>query len=173
MVLFFHLKEKYGLQVFPVNDKYFMQLAIDEAMAALSEGEVPVGALVVVGGEVVSRAHNRRELDNDPTAHAEVLALRRAAEKLGRWRLPDATVYITKEPCVMCAGAMMHARVARVVYGAHDPKYGAAWSIYNILGDDRLNHTAEVTSGVMADECLALLREFFEERRISIKGKTG
>jgi tRNA(adenine34) deaminase len=148
-----------------MTDRDFMEIAIDEARAALSEGETPVGALVVVNGEVISRAHNRREQDRDPTAHAEVLAIRDAAARLGSWRLSGATVYITKEPCVMCAGAMMNARVARVVYGAHDPKYGAAWSLYNIPGDDRLNHTSEVSSGVMADECLALLKEFFEGRR--------
>ncbi len=146
-------------------DLVFMQLALSEARLALEAGDVPVGAVVVVDGEVVARAHNRREELSDPTAHAEVLALRAAGEKLGRWRLPDATVYITKEPCVMCAGAMMHARVARVVYGAQDPKYGAAWSIYNILDDDRLNHRAAVTSGVLADECLSLLKGFFEGRR--------
>ncbi|MBI5695357.1 MAG: nucleoside deaminase [Nitrospirae bacterium] len=142
-----------------------MELAIAEARHALPAGDVPVGALVVVGGEVVARTHNRREADNDPTAHAEVLAMREAAGRLGRWRLDDATVYITKEPCVMCAGALMSARVKRVVYGAHDPKYGAAWSVFNILDDDRLNHRAEVSAGVMADECLALLREFFEGKR--------
>lgn len=148
-----------------MNDKDFMMLALEEARLALGAGETPVGAVVVAGGEVVARAHNRRERDHDPTAHAEVLALRAAAEKLGRWRLTDATVYITKEPCVMCAGAMMNARVGRVVYGAHDPKYGAAWSIYSILSDDRLNHRAEVTAGVLADECLAILKKFFGSRR--------
>ncbi|MBI5190975.1 MAG: nucleoside deaminase [Nitrospirae bacterium] len=148
-----------------MTDREFMELAIAEARAALPAGDVPVGALVVVGGEVVALAHNRREADNDPTAHAEVLAIREAAGRLGRWRLDDATVYITKEPCVMCAGALMSARVKRVVYGAHDPKFGAAWSVFNILDDDRLNHRAEVSAGVMTEECLALLREFFEGRR--------
>lgn len=148
-----------------MTDREYMELAIAEARAALPAGDVPVGALVVVGGEVVARAHNRREADYDPTAHAEVLAIREAAGRLGRWRLDDATVYITKEPCVMCAGALMSARVKRVVYGAHDPRYGAAWSVFNILDDDRLNHRAEVSAGVMAEECLALLREFFEGRR--------
>lgn len=148
-----------------MDDRYFMGLAVAEAVRALEAGEVPVGALVVVGGEAVSAAHNMRELNSDPTAHAEVLALRAAASLLKRWRMPDATVYVTKEPCVMCAGAMVQARVGRVVYGAHDPKYGAAWSLYNILSDDRLNHTAEVASGVMGGECLALLQRFFEARR--------
>ncbi len=148
-------------------DLTFMQLALDEGRLALAAGETPVGAVVVIGGEVIARAGNRRERDSDPTAHAEVLALRAAGEKLGTWRLSDAAVYITKEPCVMCAGALMSARVARVVYGAHDPKYGAAWSLYNILSDERLNHRVSVTAGVMADECLALLRGFFENRRES------
>ena len=142
-----------------------MELAIAQARLAQADGDVPVGAVIAVGGEVVATAYNRREADNDPTAHAEVLALREAGKRRGDWRLRDATVYITKEPCVMCAGALMHARVKRVVYGAHDPKYGAAWSLYNILGDSRLNHTVEVKAGVMASECLELLREFFEGRR--------
>lgn len=148
-----------------MTDRDYMAEAMAEARLALAAGDVPVGALVVVDGEVVARAHNRREADGDPTAHAEVLALRGAAKRLGRWRLEGATVYITKEPCVMCAGALMSARVKRVVYGAHDPKYGAAWSVFNILDDDRLNHRAEVTAGVMADECLKLLQDFFEGRR--------
>lgn len=146
-------------------DLQFMRLAIEEAKKALAAGEVPVGAVVVVGGEVIARAHNLRELESDPTAHAEVLALRAAGKVLSDWKMPDATVYITKEPCVMCAGALMHARVARAVYGAHDPKYGAAWSLYNILQDERLNHTADVTAGVLAEECLLLLKDFFENRR--------
>ena len=146
-------------------DLQFMRLAIEEAKKALATGDVPVGAVVVVGGEVVAKAHNLRELESDPTAHAEVLALRAAGNVLNDWKMPDATVYITKEPCVMCAGALMHARVKRVVYGAHDPKYGAAWSLYNILQDERLNHRAEVTAGVLADECLLLLKDFFENRR--------
>lgn len=146
-------------------DLQFMRLAIEEARKALAAGEVPVGAVVVVGGEVVAKAHNLRELESDPTAHAEVLALRAAGKVLSDWKMPEATVYITKEPCVMCAGALMHARVKRVVYGAHDPKYGAAWSLYNILQDERLNHTADVTAGVLSEECLTLLKDFFENRR--------
>lgn len=147
------------------QDKAFMAMAVEEARLALASGDVPVGALVVRAGEVIARAHNRREADNDPTAHAEVLALRAAARTLGRWRLTDCTVYITKEPCVMCAGAMMNGRVGRVVYGAPDPKYGAAWSVFNILDDDRLNHRCEVVSGVMAEECLGLLVSFFGPKR--------
>ena len=148
-------------------DRKMMELAIEQARLALENGDIPVGAVVAVNGEVVATAYNRREADNDPTAHAEVLALREAGHRLGSWRLSEATVYITKEPCVMCAGALMSARVARVVYGVQDPKYGAAWSVFNILQDDRLNHRAEVTAGVLADECMALLREFFEGRRVN------
>jgi tRNA(adenine34) deaminase len=153
-------------------DKKMMALAIEQARLALENGDVPVGAVVTVGGEVVSTAYNRREADNDPTAHAEVLALREAGHRLGSWRLSGATVYITKEPCVMCAGALMSARVARVVYGAQDPKYGAAWSVFNILQDDRLNHRTEVTAGVFAEECMALLKEFFENRRVNSVDKS-
>jgi len=146
-------------------DTEMIRLAMAEAELAAEAGDVPCGAVVVVGGEVVAKAHNRREADADPTAHAEVLAIREAAKLLGNWRLSGATVYITKEPCVMCAGALMSARVERVVYGAHDPKYGAAWSVYNILDDDRLNHRVKVTGGVLADECLVQLRGFFEKKR--------
>jgi len=148
-------------------DKIMMALALEQARRALEYGDVPVGAVVTVGGEVVATAYNRREADNDPTAHAEVLALREAGKRLGSWRLSEATVYITKEPCVMCAGALMSARVARVVYGAQDPKYGAAWSVFNILQDDRLNHRTEVTAGVLVEECMAMLRDFFEGRRVN------
>jgi len=148
-------------------DKIMMALAIEQARLALENGDVPVGAVVAVGGDVVASAYNRREADNDPTAHAEVLALREAGRVLGSWRLSEATVYITKEPCVMCAGALMSARVARVVYGAQDPKYGAAWSVFNILQDDRLNHRTEVTAGVLAEDCMGILRDFFESRRVN------
>jgi len=148
-----------------IQDKAFMAQAIEEAKRALPSGDVPVGALVVREGKIIARAHNRREADSDPTAHAEVLALRGAAKELGTWRLDGCTVYITKEPCVMCAGAMMNARVERVVYGAPDPRYGAAWSVFNILDDDRLNHRCKVVSGIMADDCLELLSDFFEPKR--------
>jgi tRNA(Arg) A34 adenosine deaminase TadA len=150
-----------------IQDKAFMVQAIAEAKLALSSGDVPVGALVVKDGVVIARAHNRREADSDPTAHAEVLAVREAAKAVGSWRLDGCTVYITKEPCVMCAGAMMNARVWRVVYGAPDPRYGAAWSVFNILDDERLNHRCQVISGIMADECLELLSGFFGAKRPS------
>lgn len=139
--------------------------ALQQAEAAAALGEVPVGAVVVVDGRVVARAHNRREADGDPTAHAEVLVLRQAAEAVGRWRLDDATLVVTLEPCPMCAGAAWAARIGTVVFGAADPKAGATGSLYNVAVDNRLNHTSDVVAGVRADECAALLTEFFERRR--------
>ena len=126
---------------------------------------MPVGAIVIVGGEVLAARHNERETANDPTAHAEVLALRDAAAALGNWRLADATLAVTLEPCPMCAGAALSARVARVVFGAYDPKAGAAATLYNLLVDPRLNHNAEVIGGIRADECGGLLSEFFSNHR--------
>jgi tRNA(adenine34) deaminase len=147
-------------------DEAFMREAIAEARLAAEAGDVPVGALVVdVGGVVLARGRNRRELDADPTAHAEIDAVRRAAASRGAWRLEDATVYVTLEPCPMCAGALVNARVARVVYGCPDPKAGALETLFNIGRDTRLNHRFEVTSGIFADECAALLRAFFAARR--------
>jgi len=142
-----------------------MGLAIDEARAAIDHGDVPVGALVVIDGKVIARRHNERELSNDPTAHAEILAVRDAAAALGSWRLEGATVVVTLEPCPMCAGALQQARVARVVYGAADVKAGACGSLYNLGADPRLNHEFDVQHGVLADECGALLSDFFAERR--------
>ena len=148
-----------------MSDEHFMQAAVDEARRAADHGDVPIGAVVVVGGKVVASAANERELRGDPTAHAEVLALRAAAAARGTWRLDDATVYVTLEPCPMCAGALMLARVARLVYGAQDPKAGAAYSLYNIVQDPRLNHQVEITTGVLDEECSGLLRRFFAEQR--------
>ncbi len=142
-----------------------MGLAIEEARAAPAHGDVPVGALVVMGGKVTAARHNERELSGDPTAHAEVLALRDAAAAVGSWRLEGATVVVTLEPCPMCAGALQQARVARLVYGAADPKAGACGSLYNLAVDPRLNHSFEVTHSVRADECAALLSDFFAARR--------
>ena len=142
-----------------------MRRALEEAVRAGRAGEVPVGALLVKDGEVVSSAYNLREILKDPTAHAEILALRVGAEKSDSWRLTGATLYVTKEPCVMCAGAMVNARVSRLVYGCSDAKAGGVDSLYNILNDKRLNHQVEVVSGVLGDECAALLRDFFRERR--------
>ncbi len=147
------------------SDIDFMRYALGEAQQALEEGEVPVGAVLVVGGEVVASVHNARESTFDPTAHAEVLALRKAAQALRSWRLNNATLYVTKEPCPMCAGAMVNARLGRLVYGCGDPKGGAVESLYRILSDPRLNHQVEVISGVLGEESAALLKSFFRDRR--------
>ncbi len=143
----------------------FMRKAIEAAEAAAAIGEVPVGAIVVVRGEIVSVAHNERETKNDPTAHAEVVALRRAAAALGSWRLINADLYVTMEPCPMCAGALVNARLSRVFYGCDDPKAGAARTLYRLLDDSRLNHRVEVVPGVLAAESAALLRSFFSRLR--------
>lgn len=142
-----------------------MALALDEARAAAAHGDVPVGAVVVVGTEVVARRHNERELTGDPTAHAEILALRDAAAAVGSWRLSTASLVVTLEPCPMCAGAAVAARVAQVVFGAADLKAGACGSLYNLCADPRLNHEVEVRGGVLAEESSRLLTEFFVERR--------
>ena len=146
-------------------DEKYMQLALEEAEAAAAEGEVPIGAVVVCDGQVVARAHNRRETDADPSAHAELLAMVAAARELGRWRLTGCTVYVTLEPCLMCAGLMVNARVDRCVYGAADPKGGAVGTLFDVSHDERLNHEFEVTSSVLADEAAGLLRAFFRARR--------
>lgn len=147
------------------EDERFMRLAIEQARRAAEMGEVPIGAVVVCDGEVVAEAHNHREADQDPSAHAEFTAICQTSRELERWRLPDCTVYVTLEPCVMCAGLMHQARIGRCVYGAADQKAGALGTLYRINEDDRLNHTFEVTPGVLADECAGLLREFFRARR--------
>ena len=150
--------------VFP-RDEQFMRLALREAAAAGEHGDVPIGAVVVRDGEVVGTGHNERELRGDPTAHAEVLALRAAALTLGGWRLVGTVLYVTLEPCPMCAGAIQQARVARVVYGAPDQKVGSAGSVINTLQDARLIHRVEVQGGVLAAESLEVMRRFFDERR--------
>lgn len=142
-----------------------MRLAMAEAVAAEAHGDVPIGAVVVRDGRVIAARHNERELTGDPTAHAEVLALRDAAAVVGHWRLLDCTLYVTLEPCVMCAGATVNSRVGRVVFGATDPKAGAVASLYQVCSDTRLNHRPPVTAGVLADECGALLKAFFAARR--------
>ena len=147
------------------RDEYFMRLALREAEAALTHDDVPIGAVVVRDGELVGAGHNERELRQDPTAHAEILALREASRAVGSWRLLDCVLYVTLEPCAMCAGAIVLARVPRVVYGAADPKAGAAGSVLDVLAEPRLNHRPEVVAGVRAEECSALLREFFAARR--------
>jgi tRNA(adenine34) deaminase len=147
------------------RDEYFMRLALREAEHALKHDDVPIGAVVVHEGEVLASGHNEREVRQDPTAHAEVLALREAAHALGSWRVLDVVVYVTLEPCAMCAGAIVLARVARVVFGAYDPKAGAAGSVLDVTGEPRLNHRPEVVGGLLAAECGALLSEFFAARR--------
>ncbi len=142
-----------------------MREALNLARQAWAEGEVPVGALVVQGDEIVGRGYNRPISGHDPSAHAEIQALRDAAQRLGNYRLPGCTLYVTIEPCVMCAGAIMHARIARVVYGARDAKTGAHGSVVDLFAEPRLNFHAEVTGGVLAEECGKLLSDFFAERR--------
>jgi len=143
------------------QDTTYMMLALEQAREAARLGEVPIGAVVVCGGAVISRAHNRRELDHDPTAHAELLAIREASQRLERWRLSDCTVYVTLEPCPMCAGVMHQARIERLVYGAADPKAGAVGTLYDLSDDARLNHRFDVTRGVLAEESSAMLKAFF------------
>ena len=147
------------------SDTGYMDLALAEAKRAEDEGEVPVGAVVVSSNAVIGRGFNQPISAKDPTAHAEIIALREAARNLGNYRLSGVTMYCTVEPCVMCAGAMVHARIARLVFGTCDPKAGSAGSIYNVLTDPRLNHRVEVVSGIREDESAALLREFFARRR--------
>lgn len=150
----------------PGCDEKFMRLALEEARLAAAEGEVPCGAVVVHDGEVVARAHNRREGAHDPSAHAEFSALVEASQTLGRWRLTGCTVYVTLEPCLMCAGLMVNARIDRCVYGAPDPKGGAVGTLYDVSHDERLNHEFDVTSGVLRQECADELRAFFRARRM-------
>ena len=144
---------------------HMMQQALEQASLAGERGEVPVGAVIERGGEVLAAAGNQREQLQDPTAHAEIIAIREAARKLGGWRLPGCSLYVTIEPCPMCAGAIYQARIERLVYGAADEKAGAAGTLFDITGDERLNHMVHVVAGVMADDAALLLREFFSERR--------
>jgi tRNA(adenine34) deaminase len=147
------------------RDEYFMRLALREAGQALKHGDVPIGAVAVHAGEVIGAGHNEREARQDPTAHAELLALREAAREVGSWRVLETVLYVTLEPCAMCAGAIVLARIPRVVYGAADPKAGAAGSVLDVLGEPRLNHRPEVAGCLLAQECGALLSEFFASRR--------
>ncbi|MHC4074887.1 MAG: tRNA adenosine(34) deaminase TadA [Planctomycetota bacterium] len=147
------------------DDQQFMRLAIDQARIAAEKGDVPIGAVIVYQDTIIAKAHNQRELLTDPTAHAEIIALTQAASYIGYWRLGGCTMYVTLEPCPMCAGALVLARLDRLVYGCDDPKTGAVKSLYNITQDDRLNHQLEVTSGVLADDCGKLLQDFFQQRR--------
>ncbi|QDT70561.1 tRNA-specific adenosine deaminase [Planctomycetes bacterium MalM25] len=147
------------------EDLAYMQAALAEAERAAAEGEVPVGAIVVCRDQIIAAAHNQRETLHDPTAHAEMIAITQAAESLGAWRLEGCTLYVTLEPCPMCAGAIVQARVPRVVYGATDPKAGAVESLYSLLSDQRLNHRCDLERGVLAEPCGAILSEFFRARR--------
>jgi tRNA(adenine34) deaminase len=149
------------------DDQLAMAVAIERAREAADHGDVPIGAAIYRDGELLAAAGNRREADRDPTAHAEMLVISEAGRKLGGWRLPGTTLYITLEPCAMCAGAIVLARIPRVVFGAFDPKAGAAGSVLNVLDDPALNHRPEVTGGVRREECAALLTDFFAERRSS------
>ncbi len=148
-----------------MDDAYFMRLALDEALKALERSDVPIGAIAVRDGEVIGRGYNARERDQDPTAHAEMIALREAARVVGHWRLEAVTLYCTLEPCAMCAGAMVLARLPRLVYATTDPKAGAGGSIMNILQHPQLNHQVEVSSGLMADEAASYIRAFFAALR--------
>jgi tRNA(adenine34) deaminase len=147
------------------RDEYFMRLALREASRAVAHGDIPVGCVVVKDGEVIGAGHNEREARADPTAHAELIALREAARALDSWRVLDAVLYVTLEPCAMCAGAIVLARVPRVVFGTTDPKAGAAGSVLDVLAEPRLNHRPQVESGLLAQECADLLRSFFASRR--------
>jgi len=150
---------------FFARDEFYMRLALREAERALEHDDVPIGAVVVRDGEVVGAGHNERELRNDPTAHAEILALREASRAVGSWRVLDAVLYVTLEPCAMCAGAIVLARVPRVVYGTADPKAGAAGSVLDVLAEPRLNHRPQVDAGLLREECAGLLTAFFASRR--------
>jgi tRNA(adenine34) deaminase len=147
------------------EDAAWMELALEEAALAAAAGEVPVGALVIKDGEIIGRGHNRNLLENDPTAHAEIVALREAAARVGNHRLNGCLMVATIEPCAMCAGALVHARIARLVYGANDPKAGAAGSALQVLNHPRLNHQVEVRAGVLAGKCSEVLQQFFREKR--------
>ena len=151
------------------SDEKFMKAAIDAAFIAEENGDVPIGAVVVYENKIIAKGYNQRHQLNDPTAHAEIIALTAAAEFIGNWRLNGCAIYVTLEPCTMCAGALVNARMDRLVYGCDDPKAGACKSLYNIVQDERLNHRLEVTSGVMAQECSTILSDFFRRRRIENK----
>ena len=148
------------------NDERYMRLAIDQAYIAEENGDVPIGCVIVYENQVIARAYNQREQLHDPTAHAEIIALTQAAEFVGNWRLNGCTIYVTLEPCPMCAGALVLGRLDRLVYGTPDPKTGAVQSLYNIVQDDRLNHRLEVTCGVLQETCQKQLQDFFRRRRV-------
>ncbi|MBI5328918.1 MAG: tRNA adenosine(34) deaminase TadA [Deltaproteobacteria bacterium] len=146
-------------------DAYFMIEALKEAQKAVKKGEVPIGAVIVCDDKIIARGHNLKESAADPTSHAEIIAIRKASKKLGKWRLLNATIYVTLEPCLMCMGALIQARVSRLVFGSYDPKAGACGSVYDVSNDKRLNHRIAVTTGVMAGECEKILKDFFRDLR--------
>ncbi|ANB58032.1 cytidine and deoxycytidylate deaminase zinc-binding region family protein [Anoxybacillus sp. B7M1] len=154
-----------------MNDEYYMQLAIEEAKKAEKIGEVPIGAIIVKNGEIIASAHNLRETEQRAVAHAEILAIDQACEAMGSWRLEDATLYVTLEPCAMCAGAIVLSRIKRVVFGASDPKGGCAGTLMNLLQESRFNHQTEVVGGVRQEECGRILSDFFRQLRIRKKQK--
>jgi tRNA(adenine34) deaminase len=147
------------------EDIYFMKIALEEATLAYDEGEVPVGAVLVKDGKVIARTHNQKETSKDPSGHAEIIALRYGSQLGKNWRLTDSTLYVTKEPCVMCAGAMVNARLGSLVYGCKDEKGGAVDSLYRILSDERLNHQVRVVAGILEEECSEILKRFFQNHR--------
>lgn len=147
------------------DDIHYMNLALKEAKKSISIDEVPVGALIVQNGKVIAKAHNEREKTNDPTGHAEILAIRKACRKIGSWRLVDCTIYVTIEPCSMCAGTILWTRMAKIVYGARDPKGGALGSSYNLFAQKGLNHQLEIQGGILENECALLVKQYFQEKR--------
>ena len=149
----------------PAVDERFMQIAVGQARTARHNGDVPIGAVIVKDNQLIAKAYNQRQQLQDPTAHAEIIALTQAAAAVGSWRLHNCTMYVTLEPCPMCAGAMVLARIERLVYGCDDPKTGACKSLYNIVQDERLNHRLEVTAGVLVKECKQMLQDFFDQKR--------
>jgi tRNA(adenine34) deaminase len=161
------VNDEAGKSVLGDTDERFMRLALDQAKIAEENGDVPIGAVIVHQNQIIGKAYNQRELLKDPTAHAEIIALTQAAAALQSWRLTGCTMYVTLEPCPMCAGALVLARIDRLVYGCDDPKTGACKSLYNIVQDERLNHRLEVTTGVLADDCSRLLQDFFQQKRPS------
>ena len=151
------------------NDEKFMRIALKEAEKALRKDEVPIGAVIVLEGSVIAKAHNRPVSTSDPCAHAEILVMRRAGKTIGNYRLSGAALYVTVEPCIMCAGAIVHARISRLVFGARDPKNGGVSSLYRILNDGRLNHSVEVKRGVLEEQCASILSGFFRQKRVGSK----
>jgi tRNA(adenine34) deaminase len=161
------MNEKMPSQKQDALDSQFMAAAIDQANIALKNGDVPVGAVIVYENQIIAKGYNQRHQLNDPTAHAEIIALTAAAEHIGNWRLHGCSIYVTLEPCCMCAGALVLARTDRLIYGCQDPKAGACGSLYNIVQDERLNHKLQITKGILAEDCARLLQDFFRNKRNS------